>query len=128
MLRPSERKLQACRKDTEDLKLKGLDIAARAVSKLPHPTPHPFPSAPILYIRGAQPGTGAELQKKLQQYAAKRIDIRVFDYSSNESHIAEDIQSASVVMMPSRAEGFGLVAIEAIGPCVEFRVSQQSCD
>ncbi|MGE0536183.1 MAG: glycosyltransferase [Pirellulales bacterium] len=110
----------------EDLKLKGLDIAARAVSKLPHPTPNPFPSAPILCIRGAQPGTGAELQKNLQQYAVKRIDIRVFEYSSNESHIADDIQSASVVMMPSRAEGFGLVAIEAIAAGRPVLVSDRS--
>lgn len=70
--------------------------------------------------------TGAELQKNLQQYAVKRIDIRVFEYSSNESNIAEDIQSASVVMMPSRAEGFGLVAIEAIAAGRPVLVSDRS--
>lgn len=110
----------------EDQKLKGLDIAARAVSKLPHPTPRPFTSAPILYIRGARPGTGADLQKKLQEYAAKPIDIRVFEYSINELQVAEDIQSASVVMMPSRAEGFGLVAIEAIAAGRPILVSDRS--
>lgn len=33
------------------------------------------------------------MQKNLQQYAAKRIDIRVFEYSSNENDVAKDIQS-----------------------------------
>ncbi|MBL8824607.1 MAG: glycosyltransferase [Planctomycetia bacterium] len=110
----------------EDLHLKGLDIAARAVSLLPHPMPNPFSSAPILYIRGAQPSRGAELQRKLQEYAAKSIDVRVLEYSSNEGDIADDIQSASVVMMPSRAEGFGLVAIEAIGAGRPVLVSERS--
>jgi|GEM_PF-2297540 len=110
----------------EDLELKGLDIAARAVSLLPHPTPHPFESEPQLCIRGAQSGTGTELQQQLQKFVAKRIEIRVFEYSSDQDVILCDIQSASIVLMPSRAEGFGLVALEALGAGRPILVSDRS--
>lgn len=98
----------------EDILVKGLDIAARAMSLLPHPTPRPFSSQPILHIRGAPYQQGGKTRELLTEYQTKPIDIRVSEYTFDADDIAADIQSASVVLMPSRSEGYGLVASEAL--------------
>jgi glycosyltransferase involved in cell wall biosynthesis len=110
----------------EDIKVKGLDIAARAMSLLPHPTPHPFSSMPILQIRGAPREQGAKTRDELTNFLAKSIDIRVSEYTSDIDDIAADIQSASVLLMPSRSEGYGLVASEAIAAGRPVLVSNNS--
>jgi len=110
----------------EDLELKGLDIAAKALARLPHPDPRPFDSAPVLIVRGAPEGTGSRLRAKLIKIAGKQIDVRVREYTSDVQHITADLRRASVVMMPSRAEGFGLVAAEALGSCIPILVSDRS--
>ena len=110
----------------EDLQLKGLDIAAKALAELPHPHPRPFESAPALIIRGAPEGTGSHLRTKLIEIAEKQIDVRVREYTSEVEHINEDLRRASVVLMPSRAEGFGLVASEALGFGIPILVSDRS--
>jgi glycosyltransferase involved in cell wall biosynthesis len=110
----------------EDLQLKGLDIAAKALAELPHPHPRPFESAPALIIRGAPEGTGSHLRTSLIEIAEKQIDVRVQEYTSEVEHINEDLRRASVVLMPSRAEGFGLVASEALGFGIPILVSDRS--
>jgi glycosyltransferase involved in cell wall biosynthesis len=110
----------------EDLILKGIDIATRAVAGLPHPDPRPFESEPILVVRGAPAGTGAELRQSLIKFAGKAMDIRVKEFTSKVEHINEDLRRASVVLMPSRAEGFGLVATEALSLRRPILVSDRS--
>jgi glycosyltransferase involved in cell wall biosynthesis len=111
---------------TEDIKVKGLDIAARAMSLLPHPKPNPFSSMPILQIRGAPHEQGAKTRDELKKHLENMIDIRVTEYTSNIDDIASDIQSASVLLMPSRSEGYGLVASEAIASGRPVLVSNNS--
>jgi glycosyltransferase involved in cell wall biosynthesis len=110
----------------EDLQLKGLDIAAKAMAELPHPSPRPFESAPALIVRGAPKGTGSDLRNKLIDIAEKQIDVRVREFTSDIGSIKEDLCRASVVLMPSRAEGFGLVASEALGFGIPILVSDRS--
>jgi glycosyltransferase involved in cell wall biosynthesis len=110
----------------EDLELKGLDIAAKALAKLPHPEPRPFESSPALIVRGAPEGTGNKLRAKLIDIAQKQIDIRVREYTSDVQRITDDLRRASVVLMPSRAEGFGLVAAEALAMGTPILVSNRS--
>lgn len=110
----------------EDLELKGLDIAAKAVAELPHPLPRPFESDPILVVRGAPAGSGASLREKLLKIAGKMIDIRVREYSACVDHIRDDLMKASVLLMPSRVEGFGLVATEAVSLGVPILASSRS--
>lgn len=110
----------------EDIELKGLDIAAKTVAELPQSNTHMFDSDPILVIRGAPSGTGGKLREELLKIAGKPIDIRVREYTSNISHIKEDIRRASVILMPSRVEGFGLVALEAIAAGRPVLVSSRS--
>ena len=110
----------------EDMELKGLDIAARALSQLPHPQPRPFESAPALIVRGAPEGTGKRLRNTLIDKAEKQVDIRVLEYTSDMLRIYDDLKRASVVLMPSRAEGFGLVGLEALATGTPILVSSRS--
>ena len=110
----------------EDMKLKGLDIAAKAFAKLPHPDPRPFDSEPVLIVRGAPAGTGVKLRNTLLKIAEKQIKVRIYEYSPNIQFLYEDLQRASIVLMPSRSEGFGLVAAEALSFKTPILVSHNS--
>ncbi len=109
----------------EDLKLKGLDIAARAVGALAsRPS---LETHPTLVVRGAPVATGDELRTALLEHAGVvGLDIRVREYTDEAQRIVEDLKRASVVLMPSRAEGFGLVALEAIAAGIPVLVSDKS--
>ncbi|NUQ74496.1 MAG: glycosyltransferase [Polyangiaceae bacterium] len=101
----------------EDRRLKGIDIAVRALGALRDP--------PELVIRGVPPGEAVEFTQWVNSQA-KTVEVRPFEYSAQEETIAADIRKASLVLMPSRAEGFGLVGLEAISAAVPVLVSNQS--
>ncbi len=111
----------------EDADLKGLDIAALAMAKLlatPHQTINP---TPVLVVRGAPIGTGDVLRNDLMQrtqLGANHLHIR--EYSSDVDVIRRDMLSSALVLMPSRTEGFGLAALEAIALGIPVLVSDQS--
>lgn len=109
---------------TEDYALKGLDIAALAVAKVT--TRGKIAKEPRLVVRGAPPGTGADLRKRLLANAGSKLNVEVRDYSPDMSRLKDDILSASVVIMPSRSEGFGLVALEAVAVATPILVSDAS--
>jgi glycosyltransferase involved in cell wall biosynthesis len=99
----------------EDLTLKGLDIAARALGLVIRDTAGKLEASPVLVVRGAPAGTGTELQKKLEIIAENpSLRIRVREYTAEAETIEQDLLRASLVLMPSRSEGFGLVAMEAL--------------
>jgi glycosyltransferase involved in cell wall biosynthesis len=108
----------------EDERLKGLDIAARAVAMVAESLPD---RKLTLMVRGAPAGKGDELHEYLYQVAGSRgFDLRVKPYSSDNSQIRADIRQSSLVLMPSRSEGFGLVGLEAISAGVPVLLSQES--
>jgi len=67
-----------------------------------------------------------ELKALAKSAAGQEFLIIWKPYDSDESNLVEDILSASAVVMPSRAEGFGLVAFEAVSYGVPIVVAKQS--
>ncbi|WP_169316088.1 glycosyltransferase [Pseudomonas agarici] len=110
----------------EDLELKGLDIGALGLAKLLDSNVR-FRSDPELIVRGAPPGTGAALRGQLLKIVGgQKLSIRVREYTSEESTVEGDLKRATLLLMPSRREGFGLVAQEALALGVPILVSHQS--
>ncbi|MCW1884190.1 PQQ-binding-like beta-propeller repeat protein [Luteolibacter flavescens] len=107
----------------EDAILKGLDIAARAFAEaVKERTPRP-----VLVVRGALPHASDQLRNELIKWAGiPGLDIRVREYSPDDKRVNDDLQRAVLALMPSRAEGFGLVALEALGAGVPFLASKTS--
>lgn len=109
---------------TEDHALKGLDIAARAVGLLDAAK---LASPPSLLVRGAPEGTGDALQTRLREMAGKpALQITVREFTSDPARIANDLRTSTVLLMPSRTEGFGLVGLEAISAGVPVLISDRS--
>ncbi len=108
----------------EDFTLKGVDIAAKALELVSKSLEGD--NKPVLVIRGAQVGTGDELKKRAQQVSSETLEIRPKEYSSNLEIIQEELNRASLVLMPSRTEGFGLVGLEAIEAKCPVLISDNS--
>ncbi|MFF3244273.1 glycosyltransferase [Streptomyces sp. NPDC002870] len=66
-----------------------------------------------LTARGAAPETVEEVKERLSNIAGREVVVKPFSIDRNE--ILADIQQADVLVMPSQAEGFGLVGLEAAG-------------
>lgn len=114
--------LMVCR--TDHIEPKGLDIAAGAVAaaRFAHSRPRPE-----LRIRGAREERCDLLHADLVQrfgMARDRIDVR--EYSPDPAEIAHDLGQAALFVMPARAEGFGLAALEAISLGTPVLVSDRS--
>jgi len=110
----------------EDIELKGIDIAAKAMAKLLD-SGSEFESPPELVVRGAPLGTGTDLRDKLRSLVyPSDLSIRVKEYSSEVDAIEQDLRRASVLLMPSRREGFGLVPLEALQIGTPILVSNKS--
>jgi glycosyltransferase involved in cell wall biosynthesis len=110
----------------DDYALKGLDIAARALG-LVIASRRFVGTPPELVVRGAKPGTSADLRKRLQgECDGIDLAVRIREYDSSEETIESDLRRATLVLMPSRREGFGLVALEALSKGVPVLVSDKS--
>ncbi len=114
--------LMVCR--TEHIEPKGLDIAASAIAGMRFPHHQPPPE---LRIRGAHGERCDSLKNDLVTrfgIARDRIDVR--EYDAAPAAIAHDLGHAALFLMPSRAEGFGLAALEAIGLGTPVLISSRS--
>ena len=109
----------------EDYQLKGLDLAAKALGRVISnwkDTDHPK-----LIVRGAPIGTDKALVKRLNEDSGPtELDIVIRHYVADETEIRRDLREASLVLMPSKKEGFGLVGVEAIACGVPILISSQS--
>ncbi|BCJ06382.1 hypothetical protein PRtIB026_A38480 [Pseudomonas sp. RtIB026] len=104
---------------TEDAELKGLDIAARALALVKDP--------PMLIVRGAGEGQGDALCDRLKDWAVRSdLRVRTREYTATIGRLTEDLRQASLLLMPSRSEGFGLVGLEAIAAGIPVLVSKRS--
>jgi glycosyltransferase involved in cell wall biosynthesis len=54
------------------------------------------------------------------------LDIRPKAYTADIDRLQEDLRRASMLLMPSRSEGFGLIATESIAAGVPVLVSEHS--
>ncbi|MFF3335225.1 glycosyltransferase [Streptomyces sp. NPDC002888] len=112
---------------TEDAALKGVDLGARACG-LVHELRTKASTEPIeLVVRGAPQGM-ADVQRELVRdwSGAPGLDVVMRPYSRELSRLDSDMARASLVIMPSRAEGFGLVGVEAIIRGVPLLLSEES--
>lgn len=107
----------------EDPGLKGLDLGAYAFAEGLKATKRPM----RLVIRGAEPGSGDRLHEQLcRDHSLARGDVSVKEFNPDPETIRTEILSSTVLMMPSRGEGFGLVGLEAIANGTPVLVSSRS--
>ena len=117
---PDERKqcsvLVFGRGDAEDFKLKGFDIAAKAVAAL---------SDAILVFVGSPHGKQKEIAKQFTDFGIPANRLRVRSYMEREA-LKELFYEVDLVLMPSRTEGFGLAGLEALSAGLPVLVSKNS--
>lgn len=103
-----------------------------------HQIPHALLKEPLMLIRGVDfesvqnYGTDAETtiedewQMFAEDYAGKRVNLFTLPYTQNRAELYDELKAASVALMPSWHEGFGLVAWEAIAAEVPLILSKNS--
>jgi glycosyltransferase involved in cell wall biosynthesis len=110
----------------EDDRLKGLDLAAKAVG-LAASRREPGAKALELEVRGAPHNTSTELKGKLCDWSGyPALSVVVRPFTTDTESLDADVKSASLLLMPSRSEGFGLVGLEAIVAGTPVLVSSES--
>lgn len=103
----------------DDAQLKGLDLAVRAMAQLSE-------KAPVLLVRGVSAESCESLSRSCKQWSQNRVDVRLREYTAESSRIENSYLQATVVLMPSRSEGFGLVGLEAISRGIPLLASSES--
>ncbi|AUY47874.1 glycosyltransferase [Streptomyces sp. CB01881] len=112
---------------TEDWDLKGLDLAARACGQVTKWREKAGRDRISLLVRGAPAERADEQRDQIRAWAGDpRLEVVVRPYSPDQERLAGDMGRASLVIMPSRKEGFGLVGVEAITSGVPVLISRES--
>ena len=97
------------RGDDEDFELKGYDIAARAF------TSHELKNDSYHFtFVGAAPGKEDEFADKILRHKISKNQLSVEEYIKDRDGLKELLLRMDLVIMPSRTEGFGLTALEAL--------------
>ncbi|XP_015766114.1 PREDICTED: uncharacterized protein LOC107344942 [Acropora digitifera] len=104
------------RGDDEDFKLKGFDIAARSVTALP--------DTHLVFV-GAPEGKHTDVTKRLLDSGISERRLTVRGFRDREA-LKREFCEADLVLMPSRSEGFGLTALEAMSAGLPVIVSKNS--
>ncbi|KAL9963893.1 hypothetical protein ACROYT_G027448 [Oculina patagonica] len=107
------------RGDSEDFELKGFDIAAKAVAELNDRSYH------LIFV-GAPSGNEKQVADRLLKQGLNRSQLTVKGYLENRDDLATLLSTANLAIIPSRTEGFGLTALEALSAGLPFLVSQNS--
>ena len=105
------------RGDAEDFSLKGFDIAASALAKLK--------DAHLIFV-GAQHKKQDEIASRLKAYSIRPSRLRVRTFIEIREHLKQQFSEVDLAIMPSRTEGFGLVALEAMSAGLPILVSGNS--
>ena len=106
------------RGDLEDFQLKGYDIAAHAVAGLKD-------KSYLLIFVGAPEGKEGEIIVKFVNcgISPSQLTVRGFKSRKELGHLFREVDLA---IIPSRTEGFGLTALEALSAGLPFLVSENS--
>ena len=107
------------RGDTEDCELKAYDIAAKAISELNE-------ESYKLIFAGAPLGKEEEVAEKLCQHGIARRQLTVCSYKESRENLGKLFCKVDLCIMPSRTEGFGLAALEALSAGLPILVSGRS--
>ena len=107
------------RGDGEDFMLKGYDIAVQAVAELRDSSYH------LMFV-GAPAGKEDEVAKKLLQHGIPPSQLTVRRFKESREELAKLFCEVDLAIMPSRTEGFGLTALEALSAGLPVLVSGNS--
>lgn len=110
----------------DDFKSKGIDIAAEALLRITDQWPPSRQHSPTLVIRGIPDQAEDDVKRQLEDIFGDRVPYTLRPYSESENDVLEDISQARMLLMPSRHEGFGLAAYEAIASGVPVLISAES--
>ena len=109
------------RGDNEDFQLKGYDIAACAIAELKD-EPKPYK---LLFV-GAPSGEEEKVKNMLLQQGIERSQLTVRSFHESRKQLSQLFCEVDLAIMPSRTEGFGLAALEALSAGLPVLVSGNS--
>ena len=107
------------RSDSEDFQLKGYDIAAQAIAELKDTT------YKLVFV-GATSGEEEKVADLLLKQGIDRRQLRVRRFNESREQLAQLFCEVDLAIMPSRTEGFGLAALEALSAGLPVLVSGNS--
>ena len=107
------------RGDSEDFQLKGYDIAAQAITELKDM------SYKLVFV-GATSGEEQKVADLLLKQGINRSQLRVRRFNESREQLAQLFCEVDLAIMPSRTEGFGLAALEALSAGLPVLVSGNS--
>ena len=107
------------RGDSEDFELKGYDIAAQAVAGLND-------KSYLLIFVGAPKGKEEEVKNNLLKCGISRNQLIVRGFIESRGELENLFCEADLAIMPSRTEGFGLAALEALSAGLPILVGDNS--
>jgi len=105
--------------DSEDFELKGYDIAAKAIAELNDMSCH------LMFV-GVPSGKEEEVKEKLLGYGISPAQLTVRCFDESREGLAKLLCEVDLAIMPSRTEGFGLTALEALSTGLPVLVSGNS--
>ena len=105
--------------DPEDFYLKGFDIAAEALAELDERSYH-------LTVVGATDGKQEQLVEDLLKHGISRCQLTVNTFCKDRESLGKVFSQNDLVIMPSKTEGFGLTALEALSAGLPILVSSNS--
>ena len=109
------------RGDDEDFELKGYNIAAQAFTdqRLKNKPYH------LIFV-GAPEGKQEEVREKLLQRGIAEAQLTVRKFIQIRDRLKDLLCEADLAIMPSKSEGFGLVALEALSAGLPILVGSRS--
>ncbi|XP_022803673.1 probable serine/threonine-protein kinase pats1, partial [Stylophora pistillata] len=107
------------RGDPEDFSLKGYDISARAIVELKE-------RSYLLIFVGAPDGKQDEVAANLLKSGIDKSQLTVRKFVQSKKKLKKLFCEVDLCMMPSRTEGFGLTALEALSAGLPILVSGNS--
>ena len=107
------------RGDSEDFKLKGYDIAAKAVAGLED-------KSYLLIFVGAPDGKEKEVKDEFLKCGIPSSQLIVRGFVESRDALKRFFYEADLAVMPSRTEGFGLTVLEALSAGLPILVSDNS--
>ena len=109
------------RGDDEDFELKGYNIAAQAFTdqRLKNKPYH------LIFV-GAPEGKQEEVREKLLQRGIAEAQLTVRKFIQSRERLKDLLCEADLAIMPSKSEGFGLVALEALSAGLPILVGSRS--
>lgn len=109
------------RSDLEDFKLKGYDIAAKAFAHYELKS-----KRYCLVFVGASDEKLDEVTKRLLRFGISKKQLDVRPFIKSRQGLKELFREVDLAIMPSRTEGFGLAALEALSAGLPILVCRDS--